>query len=131
MIIQGQTFLLVLFPVEIVCSFSLLYHRDAIVDGADELAQIASDTFLFFNCVGVIGIPLLNMYGLMGGIFAGDVAKAAVDTFTGIDMGDDMVVQVQVFPMCERGDAAADEVGDAVETFFVHPVAEAFTEAVD
>ena len=94
MLIERQTQALELFPVHRFRTFALFKHRDTIAHGADQFTQIAADTFLFLNAVRVIGIAFFEGNRLMGSVFAGDVAQAAVNTFVLIDIGNNVEIEV-------------------------------------
>ena len=67
----------------------MLYHGDAIGDGAHELAEVAAYAFFFFDGVGVVGLAVIEADGLVAGVFAGNVAETAVDALVLVDVGDD------------------------------------------
>ena len=48
---------MLVFPVDVFAGFALLYHRDAIGDGAHEVAAYA---FFFFEGVGVVGVAVIE-----------------------------------------------------------------------
>ncbi len=131
MVIQRQPQPLIIFPIHILRRYAVLFHGDAIGDGAHELAEVAAYAFLFFDGVGVVGLAVFEGNGLVGGVFAGNVAETAVDALALVDVGDVVVVDVEVFPMGEGGHALANEIGGGGETFFVHPVAHAFAQVFD
>ena len=131
MIIQRQPQPLIVFPVNILRRYAVLFHGDAIGDGAHELAEVAAYAFLFFDGVGVVGLAIFEGNGLVAGVFAGNVAETAVDAFVLVDVGDVVVVDVEVFPMGEGGHALANKISGGGETFFVHPVAEPFAQVFD
>ena len=56
MIIEWQAPLLKFFPVEVFGAFALFDHRDAIIDGADQFAEVAADTFFFLDRIGIVRI---------------------------------------------------------------------------
>ena len=60
----------------------------------------------------------------MSAIFAGDVAKAAVDALALIDLGDDLVRQVEIRPVAYLGRAMADEIVELGKAFLAHPALE-------
>ncbi len=131
MVIQRQTQPLILFPVDVFRGYSVLFHGDAIGDGAHELAEVAAYAFLFFDGVGVVGLAVLEGNALVARVFAGNVAETTVDAFVLVDVGDVVVVDVEVFPMGEGGHALANKIGGGGKTFFVHPVAHAFAQVFD
>ena len=131
MVIQRQPQPLIIFPVDILRRNTMLFHGDAIGDGAHELAEVAAYALFFFDGVGVVGLAILEGNGLVGGVFAGNVAETAVDALVLVDVGDVVVVDVEVFPMGEGGHALANEIGGGGETFFVHPVAKPFAQVFD
>ena len=55
-IIQRQSPLLKLLPVDVVRSFALLHHGNTAVDGADQLAEVAAYAFFLFNRVSIVRI---------------------------------------------------------------------------
>jgi hypothetical protein len=94
MIIQWQPPLLKLLPVEIIRSLALLNHGDAILDRTYQLAEIASDAFIFFNSIRVIRMTGGKTDRLMRSVFAGDITQPAMDAFFRIDTSHDMIIQV-------------------------------------
>ena len=131
MVIQRQTEPLIVFPVDVFGGYAVLFHGDAIGDGAHELAEVAAYALFFFDGVGVVGLAIFEGNGLVAGVFAGNVAETAVDALVLVDVGDVVVVDVEVFPMGEGGHALANEIGGGGETFFVHPVAKPFAQVFD
>ena len=101
----------------------MLYHGDAIGDGAHELAEVAAYAFFLLDGVGVVGVAVIEADALVAGVFAGYVAEAAMDGLALVDVGYDVVVDVELFPLGEGGHAATNKIGGGGETFFVHPVA--------
>ncbi len=75
-----------------------LQHIDA-VDRADHHAEVASDAMRFIDheieCAVGAGD---SIDALVSRVFTGDVALVAVDAALLIDPGDDLVVEVEVFP---------------------------------
>ncbi len=57
--------------------------------------------------------------------------ETAMDALVLVDVGDVVVVDVEVFPMGEGGHALANKIGGGGETFFVHPVAHTFAQVFD
>ena len=100
----------------------MLYHGDAIGDGAHELAEVAAYAFFLLDGVGVVGVAVIEADALVAGVFAGWVAEAAMHTLALIDVGYDVVVDVKLFPPGKCGHAATNKIGGG-ENFFVHPVA--------
>jgi hypothetical protein len=82
----------------------MFFHGNAIINRANELAEVAADTFFLFYGVRVIRFTVFEMDGLMRCIFTGNIAKAAMDALVLVDVGDVVVVDVQIFPMRNSGD---------------------------
>src|SRR5688572_10298263 len=111
----------VLFPSELRPAGVDRLHRDAAVDGTDQAAQVAADAGLLVDlAVGatVVG-PALDR--LVRAVLAGRVAEAATDALLLIDLGDDLVVEVELLParvtrdgrpdqLLRRGQAALEQV---------------------
>ena len=106
----------------------MLYHSDAIGNGAHELAKVAAYALFFFDGVCVVRVAFGDADGLVRCVFAGNVTKPAVNAFVLVDVGNVVVVDVEVFPMGECGHAFADEIINGLKSFFVHIVVEAFAE---
>ena len=109
----------------------MLYHGDAIGYGAHELAEVAAYAFFFFYCISVVRVAFGEADGLVRCVFAGDVTKPAVNAFVLVDVGDVVLVDVEVFPMGEGGYALANEIVNSGEAFFIHPVIETFAKVFD
>ena len=119
---------MIIFPVDILRSYAVLFHGDAIGDRAHELAEVTAYAFFFFDGVGVVGLAIFEGDALVARVFAGNVAETAVDALVLVDVGDVVVVDIEVFPMRECGHAFADEIVNGGEAFFIHPVVEPFAE---
>src|SRR5688572_6779121 len=102
MIIQRQSPFLKLFPVQIFISFALYNHFNAIFHRANQLAEIATNTFLFFNCIGVVWFTISEADRLMRCIFAGYITKPAVNTFILVNMCYMVIIDIKIFPMRKR-----------------------------
>src|SRR5665647_850154 len=131
MIIQRQTSLLKLFPVQVFRRYSFFNHSNAISNRAYQLAKITAYTFFFFYCISIVRIATCNTNGLMRSIFAGNVTKATVNAFILVDVGNMMVINIEVFPMNKRRNRFPDKIINNSKSFFIHPVAKAFTEILN
>ena len=109
----------------------MLYHGDAIGNGTHELAKVAAYALFFFYCIGVVRVAFGDADGLVRCVFAGDVTKPAVNAFVLVDVGNVVIVDVEVFPMRECGHAFADEIVNGLESFFIHVIVEAFAEVLN
>ena len=118
-------------PVEGFGGYAVLFHGDAIGYRAHELAEVATHAGFIDDGVGVIGVAVVEFDGLVRGVFAGDVAQAAVDAFFLIYFGNVVVVDVEVFPMGDGGQAFANKIGGGGVSLVVHPIAEATAEVVN
>ncbi len=65
-----------------------------------------------------------QMDALVGAVPAGDVAEIAADAFFGMNAGDDLVVQVQMFPLGDFRNRVTEEIADRRKAFCVHPIAQ-------
>src|SRR5512140_2203972 len=86
----------------------LLHHRDASRHWADQRTQVAADALVVNDVRYVLRWcaraqicrrPWRDRDALMRAILARDIAQVAADTFLVIDLGDDLVIQVQVAPI--------------------------------
>jgi len=75
------------------------FHCDRAGRGADEIAEVAADTFLFDNVRISIAVDLLKIKALMRAVLAGDIAKVTSNAVLGIDVSLDRVIKVQVSPV--------------------------------
>src|SRR5437870_13015846 len=82
-----------------------LLHGDAAGHRTDQRAEVAAHAVVFNDVRHVLGWftvaqvakrPRRRSDALMRAIFTGDVTEIAADTFFGIDLGDDFVVEVKV-----------------------------------
>lgn len=104
MVIEGKAALLKFLPIKVLFSFALLYHGDTPVNRTYQFAEIASHAFFFFDGIGIVRLAVPQIDGLMRSILAGDVTKATVDTLVLIDVGNNVVIDIQIFPMGEMGE---------------------------
>ena len=70
-----------------------LARGDAVLDGADVQAQVAANALLIQDGLAVLGIPI---DGLMAAVVAGHIAAAAANALVMIELGQDLVVTVQL-----------------------------------
>ena len=124
-IIERQAPSLKFLPVEIFIAFPLFYHADAIFNGTDEGAEITSHTFRLFDGISVVGLPVAEVNGLMGGVFAGDIAESAMNALALVNICNDVVVDVQIFPISQGRQRGSDEIAGAFISLLIHPVAHA------
>ena len=110
MVIQRSTFSLPVFPVHIFWRHTVLFHRDASVNRANQFAQITTHTFFLFHGVIVIWITSFDIDRLMRRVFASDVTQPTVDTFILVNFCNMMVIDIQIFPMCDFFNRFSDEV---------------------
>jgi hypothetical protein len=99
MIIQRQPSSLELFPVQVFISLALFHHGNTILYRAYQFTQIAPHAFFFFNGIGVVRLAILQVDRLVRGIFAGYITQTAMDAFILVNVGNNMEIDVQVFPM--------------------------------
>ena len=104
----------------------MFFHNDAIVNRANEFAEIAANTFVFFNGVGVVRFAPIEANGLVAAVFAGNIAEATMNALILVDFCDDMVVDVEVFPMGDLIYRFANKIVKGSKAFFIHPVIEPF-----
>src|SRR5690349_9933546 len=99
MIVEWQSPSLELNPVQVFIALPLLYHRNAFVYRTNQLAKVTAYAFFVLYLVVVVRKSFLHCNGLVRSIFTGDVAKAAVDALRRVDFGDNVVIDVQFFPV--------------------------------
>src|SRR5215472_6611063 len=97
-----------------------LLHRDAVIHWADQRTQVAANAFVFDDSrhVDAHSVRILfavardgvRLDALVGTIFAGDVAKLAADAEITANLGDDLVVQVEVAPIADVRHGAAAKI---------------------
>ena len=81
-----------------------LFHRDAVVDGTHERAQVTPHAFLFDDFrhvnphavqipfpIAIAGCPV-RFNALVRSVFASDIAKLTADAKIGVYLGDDLVI---------------------------------------
>src|SRR5215475_4739001 len=85
-------------------------HGDASRDRTHQGAQVAADALVFQHARDVLpkdaiakvaGHSRVNLNALVRAVFAGDVAEVAADTLRRVDLGDDLVVQIEVAPVVD------------------------------
>jgi hypothetical protein len=80
----------------------VLLHGDAIIDRAHQLAEITAYTLFFLDGISIVGLAVSEVNGLVRSILAGDITKPAMNAFILVDFGDDMKIDVEVFPVSKR-----------------------------
>jgi hypothetical protein len=123
MIVQRQSPPLEFLPVQVLIAFTLLYHGDAIFYGANQLAQIAAHAFLFLDGIGIVRLSVSQVDRLVRSVLAGDIAQAAMNALVLVDIGNDMKIDIKVFPVGKRIHRLTDEIGCFGKPFLIHPVA--------
>src|SRR3546814_11455026 len=59
------------------------------------------------------------------------MAQAALDAFLRVDLGDDLVLQIEILPVRNIGNRQALEIADPGIALFIHPAAEAVDHVVN
>ena len=104
----------------------MFFHGNAAINRANELAQVTAHTFFFLNAVSVVRISSLDIDRLMRCVFTYDVTKATVNTFILVDVGNMVIVDIEIFPMRNFFNAFANKIGEDFKALFIHPVIKAF-----
>src|SRR5436190_8696245 len=131
MIIQRQSSLLELYPIEILRRYTMLFHSNTIINRAKELAEIAAYTFIFFYSVRVVRFAIFKMDRLMSGIFTGNITQPAMNTFILVDLCNMMIVDIKIFPMRKCRNTFSNKVIQRFISFFIHPVVKPFAEIIN
>src|SRR5678816_476680 len=126
MIIQRQSSILKLYPVQILRSNTMLFHSNTVINRAKEFAEIAANTFICFYGVRVVRFAIFKMDRLMGGIFTGNITKPAMNTFILVDLCNMMIVDIKIFPMRKCGYTFSNKVIQRFKSFFIYPVFKTF-----
>src|SRR5262249_24569011 len=112
-----------------------LGHGDAAGHGADQCAQVAAYALVFQNMRDMFcqyPVPqvavgsFLHADALVRAIFACDVAEIAANALFGIDLGHDLVVQIEVAPVVHARHRLTHDVHDGAEALFFEIIFEAF-----
>ena len=69
--------------------------------------------------------------GLMSAVFTGDVAELAADAQVMVDIGDDLVIQVEIAPILHFGDGTSAKILDGAEAAIVHVLRESVDQILD
>ncbi len=54
-----------------------------------------------------------------------------MNTFILVDLGNMMIVDVEIFPMRDGGHRLANKIIECFKTFFIHPVVQSFAEIIN
>src|SRR5262245_28124580 len=101
-VVKWQPPFLKLYPVQILRRQTMLFHRNAIINRANQLAEIAADTFIYFYSVSVVRFAIFKIDRLMCRILTSNITKSAMDTFILVNFGNMMIVDIKIFPMRKR-----------------------------
>src|SRR4051812_47675943 len=123
-------------------------HRDAVLHRADEPAQVASDALLLVHARdspqrrvsirrlhgvefrnrrdGHAGRPRrpVHVDALVRAVPTRDIAEVAPDALLLVNLGDDLIIQVEVLPLRDLRQREPAEILDGREPLLVHPVPE-------
>src|SRR5471030_3171929 len=122
----------VLRPVHIWLAGLLRHHRDAALHRAGDLAQIAADALLLDDLIRAHDGRVDQLRDrLVRRVFAGDITAAALDAVVLVDLGDDLVIHVQVFPVRRIWHGLAGKFADVLVALFVHPARQAVLHLFD
>ena len=102
MVIQGQTTLLPVFPVDIFVAFPVNFHGNAIIYRANQFAKITTDAFFVDHGVGIVRFPVFKPDRLVRSILASDIAKSAMNAFILVNVCDNLIVDIEIFPVRHR-----------------------------
>src|SRR5579883_101980 len=121
----------VLLPAQRLMAGGDLRHRDALVDGADQRAEVAAHAVLLDDDGLAARLARVEDDALVRGVVAGDEAQVAADALGVVDLGHRLVMQVEVLPLHDARRRLADEVAELGKAFLVHPVRETGVELLD
>src|SRR3990167_2744590 len=94
-------------------------HGDGVGHGAHGYAQVAAHAFVFLHLKVALAV-FHEGDGLVAGVFAGNVAAAALDAAVLVDDGLAHMVEVQVAPVAHGRHGLAHDLVHAGEAHFVH-----------
>src|SRR5262245_21080312 len=135
-IVRSQMFMrrrisLVLFPGQWWPPGVDTHHADAARGRTNQAAQVTAHASVVDDLD--VGARVLGARAnrLMRAIVASDVAKTAADTLLLIDAGDDLVVEVELFPTRHGRQRAPDDVVDRAEALCVEIVVQPIDHVLD
>src|SRR5262249_28940058 len=108
-------------------------HGDASRDRTHQRTEITADALVFqharhmlrrYAVAEVAGHPCVDLDALVRAVFAGDVAEVAADTLRRVDLGDDLVVQIEVAPVVDLRQRLAHEIRCGTESLVLKIVLE-------
>src|SRR2546422_10082475 len=98
-------------------------HSNAVLHGTDRRAEIAAHAGLFDDLDNRSAIvPRQAPDRLMRAVLARGPAQLALDAFVLIDVGEQMVVEIELLPLRDSGQSAPPHVGERAMPALVHPV---------
>src|SRR5439155_12104876 len=107
-------------------------HRDTVFDRADLAAQVAADTGFVNDLDNRRSIvPLVPPNRLVCAVLARGPAQLAADALVVVDARDQVIVEIELFPLRDVRYGAPTKVIDAPVSTLVHPVTEAVGEILD
>src|SRR2546423_9074643 len=114
-----------------------LPHGNAVLNGANQRAEIAPNAGLFDDLDHWTTFPVSRFSSLeppdrlMRAILARRPAQLALNAFVLIDVSQQMIVEIEIFPLRDARQRAAANVGERAVAAFVHPVRQAVNQVFD
>src|SRR5438874_885617 len=114
-----------------------LPHGNAVLNGANQRAEIAPNAGLFDDLDHWTTFPVSRFSSLeppdrlMRAILARRPAQLALNAFVLIDVSQQMIVEIEIFPLRDARQPAAANVGERAVAAFVHPVRQAVNQVFD
>jgi len=98
------------------------HHLDTVLHRAGDLAQVAAHAFIVDYFVTVCAVSLLQTGNrLVRGVFTGNMAASATNTGVLVDLGDNLIIDIQIFPVSGIAYSTAGEIIQAGIALTVHP----------
>src|SRR5438067_1339525 len=117
-----------------------LPHGNAVLNGANQRAEIAPNAGLFddldhWTTFPVSRVPCPISFeppnSLMGTVLTRRPTQFALDAFILVDVSQEMIVQIEIFPLRDARQRAAADVGERAVAALVHPIRQAVNQVFD
>src|SRR5207248_676000 len=113
-----------------------LPHRNAILHRTHQRAEITPnarflDYFDHGSTVPVTGFSIEPPNSLMGTVLTRRPTQFALDAFILVDVSQEMIVEIEIFPLRDARQGAAADVDERAVAALVHPIREAVNQVFD
>lgn len=119
-------------PIEVRQAGFLSFHGNTVLNRTYQGAKVAADAFVIDNGISSFAIfTLLMGDGLVGCIFAHNMAEATFNTLVVVNRRQGLVVEVELVPVGDVRDSETAKIFQSLVAFLIHPIVQSIGEVIN